>query len=328
MIKEAKEMGYEMHLGTEFEFFLFHTDENGNATTVTHDKAGYFDLGPLDLGENVRRDMVLTLDNLGLEVEASHHEVAPGQHEIDLKATNALDAADNIITFKLVLKVVAQRHGLHATFMPKPLYGVNGAGMHSTLTLYNANGENVFSNQEDSLGLSEEAYYFIGGLLKHAKALTAVTNPTINSYKRLVPGHEAPTLIGYSTSNSSQLIRIPTAKGNNASIELRSPDPSINPYLAIAGILKAGLDGIKNKIVPPKVMSYEELATKNFSILEEENRLPANLKDALIALSKNEVIKEALGQCYDTFIKAKSIEWNEYSAIVHEWELNKYISKY
>ncbi|MFP4698635.1 MAG: glutamine synthetase family protein, partial [Eubacteriales bacterium] len=286
----------------------------------------YFDLGPLDLGENVRRDMVLTLQNIGFDVEASHHEVAPGQHEIDFKESSALESADSIVTFKLVVKVVAQRHGLHATFMPKPLYGINGSGMHCELSLYKE-GKNIFFNNEDPYKLSTEAYYFIGGLLKHAKALTAITNPTVNSYKRLVPGFEAPVYIGYSTSNSSPFIRIPSYKGEKAWIELRSPDPSANPYLAIAAILKAGISGIKNKIEPPKMMSDKELKSDT-PVLEEGSCLPANLKDALIALSNDDVLKEALGECYENYIKAKSIEWNEYSRVVHDWELKKYISRY
>jgi glutamine synthetase len=328
VIKEADDMGYDLKIGPEFEFFLFHTDENGDPTTVTHDKAGYFDLGPLDLGENVRRDMVLTLEDIGFEIATSHHEVAPGQHEIDFKARQALETADNIVTFKLVVKVVAQRHGLHATFMPKPIYGISGSGMHCNLTLFNKSGENIFFDEKDSLNLSQEAYYFIGGLLKHAKALTAITNPTVNSYKRLIPGYEAPFYIGYSNKNSSHLIRIPSARDGRSYIELRSPDPSANPYLAIAAMLKAGIDGIKNKIQPSDVNDQSEVCISTSSFLEDENCLPVNLKDAIIALSKDDVLKEALGVCYDNYVKAKAIEWNEYSSVVHEWELKKYSSRY
>ncbi|TCK92431.1 glutamine synthetase [Natranaerovirga hydrolytica] len=328
VLNEAWEMGYELNIGTEFEFFLFHTDENGNPTTITHDKAGYFDLGPLDLGENVRRDIVLTLEDMGFEIEASHHEVAPGQHEIDFKQTNALRAADNITTFKLVVKVIAQRHGLHATFMPKPVYGMHGSGMHCNLTLKNTEGKNIFYNKDDKLKLSDEAYQFIGGLLKNARALTSITNPTVNSYKRLVPGHEAPTFIGYSTNNNSTLIRIPTSRGEDIKLELRGPDPSANPYLAIAAILKSGLDGLKNKTKAPDEVSHNELKEKNYSILDEEKSLPVNLKDAIMALSKNEVLKDALGECYDNYVKSKDLEWIEYSSKIHQWELNKYISRY
>lgn len=326
VIEEANSMGYEFNVGPEFEFFLFYTDENGDPTTTTHDKAGYFDLGPIDLGENVRRDMVLTLENMGFEIHASHHEVAPGQHEIDFKYSDALRSADNVVTFKLVVKVVAQKHGLHATFMPKPIDGIDGSGMHCNLSLFK-DGKNIFYNSDDELHLSKEAYYFIGGLLKHAKALTAVTNPTINSYKRLVPGYEAPVHIGWSTSNMSPLIRIPSFKGENAMVELRSPDPACNPYLAIAAILKAGLDGIKNKIDPPEMLNKADLRT-NVNVLDDENSLPTSLKEALLELSKDNVIKEALGDVYESYIRAKSVEWREYVAKVHPWEVQKYIARY
>lgn len=327
VIEEANELGYSLKLGPEFEFFLFHTDENGDPTTITHDKAGYFDLGPIDLGENVRRDMVLTLEDMGFEIQASHHEVAPGQHEIDFESSEALKAADNIVTFKLVVKVIAQKHGLHATFMPKPIYGTSGSGMHCNLTLFDKEGNNVFYDKEDELKLSKIAYYFIGGLLKHAKAITAITNPTVNSYKRIVAGYEAPVHIGWSTSNASPLVRIPSVKGNNTVLELRSPDPSCNPYLTTAAILKAGIDGIKNEVLPPKMMNKNELKER-MDILGSNTILPTNLKDALLELANNNVIKEALGGVYESYMKAKEIEWNEYSSIVHEWEVNNYISRY
>lgn len=327
VIEEANELGYSLKLGPEFEFFLFHTDENGDPTTITHDKAGYFDLGPIDLGENVRRDMVLTLEDMGFEIQASHHEVAPGQHEIDFESSEALKAADNIVTFKLVVKVIAQKHGLHATFMPKPIYGTSGSGMHCNLTLFDKEGNNVFYDKEDELKLSKTAYYFIGGLLKHAKAITAITNPTVNSYKRIVAGYEAPVHIGWSTSNASPLVRIPSVKGNNTVLELRSPDPSCNPYLTTAAILKAGIDGIKNEVLPPKMMNKNELKER-MDILGSNTILPTNLKDALLELANNNVIKEALGGVYESYMKAKEIEWNEYSSIVHEWEVNNYISRY
>lgn len=325
IIQEADDMGYKLKIAPEFEFFLFHTDDNGDPTTATHDKAGYFDLGPIDLGENVRRDIVLTLQELGFDIKASHHEVAPGQHEIDFDEGFTLETADNIVTFKLVVKVIAQRHGLHATFMPKPIVGINGSGMHCNLSLYK-NDKNIFYNEEDELKLSEEAYYFMGGLLKHAKALTAITNPTVNSYKRFVPGFEAPFYIGYSTGKSSSLIRIPTSKGINSKIELRSPDPSANPYLALAAILKAGIDGIKNKIELPKNLCEENII--QCSEINSENCLPNTLKDAIIALSEDKVLKQALGECYENYLKAKSLEWSEYSSVVHDWELKKYISRY
>ena len=263
-IKEAADMGYIFEVGPECEFFLFHTDENGLPTTVSYEKAGYFDLGPLDLGENARRDMILTLEDMGFVIEASHHEVAPAQHEIDFKYDEALATADNIMTFKLAVKTIAKRHGLHATFMPKPKYGINGSGMHINMSL-SKDGKNIFNDPEGNLGLSKEAYYFIGGIMKHMKGMTAITNPLVNSYKRLVPGYEAPVYIAWSATNRSPLIRIPASRGEGTRIELRCPDPSANPYLALAVCLRAGLDGIANKIMPP-----ESVACKIFALSEEE----------------------------------------------------------
>lgn len=325
-IAEAKKMGYELDLGPEFEFFLFHTDEQGDPTTTTHDNAGYFDLGPVDLGENVRRDMVLSLESMGFDIKASHHEVAPGQHEIDFEAAEALKSADNIVTFKLVVKVMAQKHGLHATFMPKPLYGINGSGLHLNMKLFNEEGKNVFYDGTNELKLSKTAHQFMAGLIRHAKAITAVTNPTVNSYKRLVPGFEAPIFIGWSTTNVSPLIRIPKTRGSEAIIELRSPDPSCNPYLAIAVILMAGLSGIKEALEAPAMMSEENLSEVG-NILSE-NTLPSSLKEALVELSKDEVIRAALGNVYDSYMKAKSYEWEEYVKQVHPWEIDNYISRY
>lgn len=324
VVQEAAEMGYELDLGPEFEFFLFHTDENSDPTTETHDKAGYFDMGPMDLGENVRRDMVLNLEAMGFDIKATHHEVAPGQHEIDFESADALKTADNIITFKLVVKVIAQKHGLHATFMPKPLMGINGSGMHLNLRLFNSQGKNVFHDGRDSLKLSGEARHFIAGLLKHAKAIAAVTNPTVNSYKRLVPGFEAPVFIGWSTSNTSPLIRIPTTRGEDALIELRSPDPSCNPYLAIAAILKAGLEGIRQQMALTEMMGGEPPEGNIFS----ENTLPSDLREALKALSLDSVIREALGEGYESYMKAKTYEWDEYIKQVHAWEVDTYLTRY
>ena len=326
VVAEAESMGYQLDIAPEFEFFLFHTDENGDPSTVTHDKAGYFDLGPIDLGENVRRDMVLTLEDMGFRIKASHHEVAPGQHEIDFEADDVVLTADQIVTFKLVVKVVAQKHGLHATFMPKPLTDVNGSGMHLNMSLYNTDGKNLFYNPEDDMKLSDTAKAFMGGILAHARAITALTNPTINSYKRLVPGHEAPVHIGWSTSNAGPLLRIPNFKGSAASVELRSPDPSCNPYLALAAILKAGLDGIQNKMTIPEKMDAEQInAVKD--ILSDDS-LPSSLKEAVVALSKDQVIKEAMGSVYSSFVKAKSFEWAEYTKQVHDWEVKTYTSRY
>ncbi len=326
VVKEATEMGFNLCISPEFEFFLFHTDDNGDPTTITHDQAGYFDLGPIDLGENVRRDMVLTLENMGFGIKASHHEVAPGQHEIDFESNDVVRMADQIVTFKLVVKVIAQKHGLHATFMPKPLSTINGSGMHLNLELKDLDGNDAFYDEEDDLKLSQTAKYFLGGLLEHAKAITAVTNPTVNSYKRLVPGFEAPVKIGWSTSNAGPLVRIPAARNNVATLELRSPDPSCNPYLGLAVILKAGLDGIANQITPPERMSPDQL-NKVASILSN-NTLPGSLKEAIVALSKDDVIKNAMGTVYSSFVKAKSLEWDEYSKQVHEWEIKTYTSRY
>ncbi|MFW6264647.1 MAG: type I glutamate--ammonia ligase [Bacillota bacterium] len=328
-LAEASEMGYEMFVGPEPEFFLFKKDEFGNPTTIPHDDAGYFDLGPIDKGENTRRDIVLALEEMGFEVEASHHEVAPGQHEIDFKYKDALSTADNIATFKFVTKSLAQTNGLFATFMPKPIFGENGSGMHVHQSLYK-DGENAFYDESDELGLSQTAYYYIGGLLKHAKAIAAITNPSINSYKRLVPGYEAPVYLAWSSSNRSALIRIPAARGNGTRLELRNPDPSANPYLAIAVMLKAGLDGIKNQIEPPAEVleNIYDMTDDRKSELSIDS-LPANIMEAICELEKDDVIKDALGShIYEHFITAKKIEWDLYRTQVHQWELDNYLSKF
>ena len=281
VVKQAAELGYQFDVGPECEFFLYHTDDNGQPTTITHERAGYFDLGPMDLGENARRDMVLTLEDMGFEIEASHHEMAPAQHEIDLEYTEALDAADNIMTFKLVTKTIAKRHGLHATFMPKPKDGIHGSGMHLNMSL-SRDGKNVFADEKDPNGLSKEAYYFIGGLMKHIKAISFITNPIVNSYKRLVPGYEAPVYIAWSANNRTPLIRIPRVSGESTRVELRSPDGAANPYLALAVCLAAGMEGIKNKILPPESVDeniYEMTdVVKNALGIEE---LPASLREAI-----------------------------------------------
>lgn len=327
-IKKAKDMGFEFNVGPECEFFLFHTDDNGQPTTISHEKAGYFDLGPVDLGENARRDMVLSLEDMGFEIEASHHEVAPAQHEIDFKYDEALATADNIMTFKLTVKTIAKRHGLHATFMPKPKYGVNGSGMHTNMSL-SKNGKNVFNDDSDSLGLSQEAYYFIGGIMKHIKGMTVITNPLVNSYKRLVPGYEAPVYVAWSATNRSPLIRIPAARGEGTRIELRCPDPSTNPYLTLAVCLAAGLDGIENKIMPPKSVDKNIFAmTPQERKNENIDSLPATLKEAIEAFEADEFVQSVLGEhvskCY---IEAKKQEWDNYRTQVTEWELNEYLYK-
>jgi len=252
VLKEAKDLGYSsFNLGPEPEFFLLKLDENDEITERPNDNGGYFDLAPTDLAENCRRDIVLELEDLGFEIEASHHEVAPGQHEIDWKYADAVEACDNIQTFKLVVKTVARKYGLHATFMAKPVFGINGSGMHSNMSLFR-NNENVFYDESDERQLSTEAYQFLAGLLHHAPAFTAITNPTVNSYKRLVPGYEAPVYIAWSGSNRTPMIRIPASRGMSTRLEVRSVDPMANPYLALAAMLKAGLDGITNEMTPPE----------------------------------------------------------------------------
>lgn len=328
-IDEAKQMGFDFNLGPECEFFLFNTDENGNPTTATNDEASYFDLAPIDNGETARIAMVKTLMNMGFNIEAAHHENAPGQHEIDFKYSDALSSADNIITFKLVVKVIAKKYGLHATFMPKPINKECGSGMHCNMSLFK-DGENAFYDPDDENGLSKIAYYYIGGILKHAKAMTALTNPIVNSYKRLIPGFEAPVYIAWSTANRSPLVRIPSARGVGTRIELRHPDPSCNPYLAIAAMLRAGLDGIKNKIEPCKPIDRNIYRmTEDDLIKSGIEKLPANLYEALVELEKDELIKHALGEhVYSNYVKAKTLEWKEYTNLVHPWEIGKYIKVY
>lgn len=329
VLAEAAEMGYTMQVGPEMEFFLFQLDKDGNPTLNTHDDAGYFDLGPVDLGEDARRAMVLTLEEMGFEIEASHHEVAPGQHEIDFKHSDALDVADKIMTFKMVVRTVAQRHGLHATFMPKPVYGINGSGMHTNQSLFK-DGKNAFYDPSTADQLSEVAKYYVGGLLKHVRSFAAITNPTVNSYKRLVPGYEAPVYIAWSNRNRSPLIRIPAKRGGSTRVELRNPDPVCNPYLALAVCLKAGLDGIKNKILPPPPVDTN---IYRLSAGERERlgigSLPSNLKEALDELEKSDLIRSALGEhVYEKFMEAKLAEWDRFRVQVHPWEIEEYLTKY
>lgn len=329
-LKEAEEMGFTtMNVGPEPEFFLFKTDEKGNPTTELNDHGGYFDLAPMDMGENCRRDIVLTLEEMDFEIEASHHEVSPGQHEIDFKYADAVTSADQIQTFKLVVKTVARVHGLHASFMPKPIYGANGSGMHCNLSLFKGN-ENAFYDENDPLGLSETARYFMGGIMEHARAMTAITNPTVNSYKRLVPGYEAPCYVAWSASNRSPMIRIPSSRGMSTRVEVRNPDPSANPYLALAVILKAGLDGIKNKT------PLTDPVDRNIYIMTEEERLdenivslPGDLREALNAMLRSDVVCDALGDhALAHFYELKEIEWDMYRTQVHQWELDQYLTHY
>lgn len=328
-IAAAKEKGYTMNVGPEAEFFLFHTDKEGRPTLETHDRAGYFDLTPMDMGEDARREMVLTLEGMGFEVEASHHEVAPGQHEIDFKYADALTTADSLVTFKFVVRTIAQSCGLHATFMPKPVFGINGSGMHCNQSLF-VGEKNIFFDPEGKLELSEDAYHYLAGLLYHAKAMSAVTNPTVNSYKRLVAGFEAPVYIAWSTRNRSPLIRVPAKRGLSTRLELRNPDPSANPYLAFALMLTAGLDGIQRKLTPPApldcniyALSEAELRQKNIECL------PESLKEALSFLAEDEILIQALGEhVYQRFREAKLLEWENYRQQVTAWELKEYLTKY
>ena len=330
ILKKMEDMGFtSFNLGPEPEFFLFKLDAKGEPTLEVNDHGGYFDLAPTDLGENCRRDIVLELEEMGFEIEASHHEVAPGQHEIDFKYADAITACDNIQTFKLVVKTIARKHGLHATFMPKPLFGEAGSGMHFNVSLFKGK-ENAFYDESTELGLSETAMQFMAGILEHVQGFTAVTNPTVNSYKRLVPGYEAPCYVAWSAQNRSPLIRIPSARGLSTRVEVRSVDPSANPYLAMAVILEAGLEGIRKKLTPPAAIN------RNIYVMSEEERqangidnLPAALDDALALLAKDKVAQEALGEhIYANFKEAKEIEFDMYRTTVHQWERDQYLKMY
>lgn len=326
VIKEAEDMGYTFNVGPECEFFLYHTDDDGLPTTISHEHAGYFDIGPVDLGENARRDMVLTLEDMGFEIEASYHEEAPAQHEIDFRYDEALHTADNVMTFKLAVKTIARRHGLHATFMPKPKYGVSGSGMHINMSL-SKNGVNIFDDPADEKGLSKEAYWFIGGIMKHIKGMSAVLNPLVNSYKRLVPGFEAPVYIAWSEKNRSPLIRVPAGRGEETRIELRSPDPAANPYIALALCLAAGLDGIRNKVEPPASINQNlfEMTCAEKAELGIET-LPGNLMEAIQELEKDGFVRQVLGEYFVTrYIDSKKEEWKQYAAQVSNWEIDQYL---
>lgn len=330
-INIANDMGYVFNVGPEAEFFLFDTDEKGQPSLETHDNAGYFDLAPIDLGGNARKEMTTVLKQMGFNIEASHHEVAPGQHEIGFEYDNALTTADNIMTFKMVVRIIAQRYGLHATFMPKPKFGINGSGMHINMSLATIDGKNAFYDEkEEKLQFTKTAYNFLGGIIEHAKGFAALTNPTVNSYKRLVPGYEAPVLIAWSASNRSPLVRIPAKRGNATRIELRNPDPSSNPYLALATVLSAGIDGVKNNTVPPEQVTSN---VYHMSLKERIEKgiegLPANLSEAIKELHKDKVIQESLGEhIYEKFVDAAQYEWNEYSRNVSQWELDRYLRKF
>lgn len=324
-LKEAEDKGYTANVGPEPEFFLFKKTEDG--TLIPNDKGGYFDLSPMDTGENCRREIVLTLEEMGFEMEAAHHECGIGQHEVDFKYADALKSADNIQTFKLVVKNVAEKHGLTASFMPKPIFGEAGSGMHCNMSLFK-DGENVFVDTNDKEGLSKTAYHFIAGVLKHARANAAITNPLVNSYKRLVPGYEAPCYVAWSTSNRSPLIRIPAARGNGTRVEVRNPDPSTNPYLALAVLIKSGLDGIENNMLAP------EQHKENLYHMSDKDRkekgidsLPGSLLEAIQEMEKSGLIKGILGEnAFNHYLNGKKLEFDEYRMNVSKWEIDKYLN--
>lgn len=329
IMAEAAKLGYTMNVGPEAEFFLFKKNDDGSATTETHDLAGYYDVGPDDLAEDIRGEIVQTLEQMGFEIEASHHEVAKGQHEIDFKYADALSTADNVVSFRVAVKAVAARYGLHATFMPKPIFGINGSGMHCNMSL-SKSSSNAFLDETRPYQLSQDALWAIGGVLKNIKGITAINNPTVNSFKRLVPGYEAPVYLAWSASNRSALVRVPAKRGQSTRIELRSPDPSCNPYLAFAAILTAALDGIKNQIDPPAPAD-----TNIYHLTEKERKkmkidaLPGSLLEALDAMEKSNIARDALGEhIFNEFINAKRHEWDSFRVQVTQWELDSYLERF
>ena len=328
-IQDAKDMGFDAIAEPECEFFLFESDDEGNPTNITHEKAGYFDVGPADTGENARRDIVLNLEEMGFEVIQSYHEIAPGQHAIVFAGDNALKTADNIVTFRFAVKSIAKRHGLHATFMPKPNYGVNGSGMHMHIEL-RKDGKNVFADANDENGISKIAYQFMAGIIKHIKGTVAITNPLVNSYKRLVPGYDAPIYIAWSKKNKSSLMCISDVKGDKTRVEIRCPDSAANPYLTLATYIEAGLDGIRNNLeLEPQVednifkMDKEEIRERGIEVI------PDNLYDAITELKKDEYIKNVLGEhIYKNYTKTKVKEWQHYRTQVTKWEIDQYLGKF
>jgi glutamine synthetase len=325
-IQKAAKCGYVMNTGPEIEFFLFER-KDGQAVPKPHDFASYFDFPPVDRAEEVRQNMVGALENMGFNIEASHHEVSNGQHEIDFKYADALTTADNVITFKFITRSIALKDNLHVSFMPKPIFGINGSGMHTNISLFKGN-KNAFYDESKDMKVSDTLRYFVGGLKKHVQSFTAVTNPIVNSYKRIVPGYEAPVYIAWSGANRSSMIRIPAARGLSTRVELRNPDPSCNPYLSFAVILMAGLDGVENKIDPG------EPTTLNLFHLSEEERkehgiesLPGNLKEALDNMETDTIIRDALGEhVYSDFMRLGRAEWDAYRICVHDWEINRYLN--
>ncbi len=326
-LKKAKEMGYTFYVGPELEYFYFKSD---NGIPETLDKGGYFDLTTLDVAKDLRRDTVIFLEAMGIGVEFSHHEVAPSQHEIDLRYTDALTMADSAMTYRIIVKEIAAKHGVYATFMPKPIFGENGNGMHVHQSLFNGN-QNTFYDPKDKYNLSQTAKYYIAGLLKHCKELVAVTNQWVNSYKRLVPGYEAPVYISWARKNRSTLIRVPgykPGKETSTRVEFRCPDPACNPYIAFSVMLAAGLEGIKNKYVLPEPV--EENIFKMDKKRREEagiETLPDNLREAVNYMESSSLVRETLGDhIFYKFIANKRIEWDRYKTHVSDYELNSYLS--
>ncbi|WP_134703905.1 type I glutamate--ammonia ligase [Ammoniphilus sp. YIM 78166] len=329
VVEKAEDKGYSISAGPELEFFLFQTDENGRPTLATHDEAGYFAPSPNDLGERVRLEIYRALKAMGFTIEVSHHEVAQGQHEIGFKYADVLGAADNATTYKWVVKTVAKRFGLHATFMPKPVFGINGSGMHVNMSLFK-DGKNVFFDQDDEMQLSSTAYSFIAGLMDNIKSFTAVTNPLVNSYKRLVPGYEAPCYIAWSGSNRSALIRIPAKRGMATRVELRCPDPAANPYLAYAVVAAAGLDGVDRGLAPVASVNEDIFHMSNDERAERGiDNLPGSLEASLDELEANEFGRSVLGDhVYDEFVALKRAEWDSYRTAVSSWEIENYQGKF
>lgn len=326
IINKVKKMGYIYNTGPECEFFLFKKTDD-QYTLNPNDSAGYFDLSHRDLAEGVRADITIALDALGIKMYSSHHECAEGQHEINFHFSDALTTADRVVTLKYITKVIARKHNLHASFMPKPLFGKNGSGMHTHLSLFTIDGDNAFYDNRDKNQLSKIARQFIGGLITNIKEITAILNPTVNSYKRLVPGYEAPTYICWANRNRSALIRIPTERGNSTRCELRNPDLSGNPYLQFAVMLAAGLKGIEQKIIPP------EPVEKNIYMLSEKEKekyniyhLPDSLGLSLSFMEKSELLKETLGEhIFNNFLYVKREEWEKYRTQITKWEIDRYL---
>lgn len=331
VIDDAAQMGYGLNVGPECEFFLFKVDEDGNPTLEPGDEGAYFDLNPIDHGENCRRDICLALEKMGYTIEASHHECAMGQHEIDFQFGDVMVSADRVMTFKHVVKTYATKHGLHATFMPKPIFGIAGSGMHINMSLYNLNdGENAFNDPNSEDGLSDVAHSFIAGVMAHVKSMTVFTNPIVNSYKRLVPGYEAPLYIVWSTSNRSSLVRIPASRGKGTRVELRNPDPACNPYLAMAVALAAGLDGIKKKMKPEDPIDFNV-----YDLSEEERRdakidcLPGSLDEAIDEAKADPFIVDTVGEhIFANYLGGKQEEWDDYRTKVTPWEIDRYFMNF